>query len=251
VKWEALLQRSLDIGADYIATGHYAKVAQLPNGRYAIANSVTAAKDQTYALYELTQEQLAHTLMPVGAYHKDEIRQIAENIGLPVAHKKDSQDICFIPDNDYASFIAAEVPERIPGPGDFVLTDGTVVGRHEGITHYTIGQRRGLKVAVGKRIFVKAIDVEKNQVVLGDDSEVFTDHLYANQINCMAVERFADGQRYLAKIRYSHPGTMCRVTVTGQDELRLDFEEPVRAVTPGQAVVLYTGEYVAGGGLIR
>jgi tRNA-specific 2-thiouridylase len=251
VKWEALLQRSLDIGADYIATGHYAKVAQLPNGRYAIANSVTAAKDQTYALYELTQEQLAHTLMPVGAYHKDEIRQIAENIGLPVAHKKDSQDICFIPDNDYASFIAAEVPERISGPGDFVLTDGTVVGRHEGITHYTIGQRRGLKVAVGKRIFVKAIDVEKNQVVLGDDSEVFTDHLYANQINCMAVEKFADGERYLAKIRYSHPGTMCRVTVTGQDELRLDFEEPVRAVTPGQAVVLYIGEYVAGGGLIR
>lgn len=250
VKWEALLDRAVSIGADYIATGHYAQIAHLDNGRYAIANSVTAQKDQTYALYNLTQEQLARTLMPVGAYTKDEIRQIAEKLELPVAHKKDSQDICFIPDHDYAAFIDRQAPNRVPGPGNFVMRDGTVVGQHEGITHYTIGQRRGLNVAVGKRIFVNQIDAARNEVVLGDDAEVFTDYLIADQINCMAVPSFKDGQEYLAKIRYSHGGTRCRVTMLDHDRMRLDFAEPVRAVTPGQAVVLYDGDYVAGGGRI-
>ncbi|MEE0107136.1 MAG: tRNA 2-thiouridine(34) synthase MnmA, partial [Lachnospiraceae bacterium] len=250
VKWEALLNRALSIGADYIATGHYARVEHLPNGRYAVTNSVTAEKDQTYALYNLTQEQLAHTLMPVGAYHKDEIRKIAGELGLPVAQKKDSQDICFIPDNDYASFIDAAAPDRVPGPGDFVLRDGTVVGRHEGITHYTIGQRRGLGVSVGKRIFVNEIDAKNNRVILGDDQDVFTDHLIAEQMNCMAVPEFLDGQEFIAKIRYSHKGTKCRVHLLENDQIRLDFMEPVRAVTPGQAVVLYDGNYVAGGGTI-
>lgn len=250
VKWEALLQRALEIGADYIATGHYARIAKLENGRYTIMNSVTAEKDQTYALYNLTQEQLAHTLMPVGAYHKDEIRKMAEELGLVVAHKKDSQDICFIPDGDYAGFIQRTVPERVPGPGDFVLSDGTVVGQHKGITHYTIGQRRGLEVAVGKRIFVNRIDVEKNQVILGDDEEVFTDHLIAGDMNYMAVPGFKDGEKFVAKIRYSHKGTICQVVNLGDGNVRLEFEEPVRAVTPGQAVVLYQGDYVAGGGTI-
>ena len=199
---------------------------------------------------KLTQEQLARTLMPVGAYTKDEIRQIAEKLELPVAHKKDSQDICFIPDHDYAAFIDRQAPNRVPGPGNFVMRDGTVVGQHEGITHYTIGQRRGLNVAVGKRIFVNRIDAARNEVVLGDDAEVFTDYLIADQINCMAVPSFKDGQEYLAKIRYSHGGTRCRVTMLDHDRMRLDFAEPVRAVTPGQAVVLYDGDYVAGGGRI-
>ncbi len=143
VKWEALLQRSLSIGADYIATGHYARIEQLANGRYAIANSVTAAKDQTYALYNLTQEQLSHTLMPVGDYTKDQIREIAAKIGLPVAKKKDSQEICFVPDQDYASFIQNETGIVAP-KGNFVNTKGEILGTHEGITHYTVGQRRGL-----------------------------------------------------------------------------------------------------------
>ena len=146
VKWESLLQRSLEIGADYIATGHYARIDRLPNGRFAIRNSVTAAKDQTYALYNLTQEQLAHTLMPVGEYTKDEIRVLAEEAGLPVAHKPDSQEICFVPDNDYASFIDREAGEKVPGPGNFVTEDGRILGRHKGITHYTLGQRRGLEL---------------------------------------------------------------------------------------------------------
>ena len=250
VKWEALLKKSLAIGADYIATGHYARIEKLENGRYAVKNSVTAAKDQTYALYGLTQEQLSRTLMPVGAYTKGEIRQIAEKLQLPVAGKKDSQDICFIPDGDYGAFLEREAKGRLPGPGNFVLTDGTVVGRHKGICHYTIGQRKGLHIALGRPVFVVKIDPKRNEVVLGEDTDVFTDHLTARQLNTMAVEGFSDGQEFLAKIRYSHEGTPCRVTVTGADEIRLDFSQPVRAVTPGQAVVLYQGEYVAGGGII-
>ena len=167
VKWEALLQRSLAIGAEYIATGHYARIAKLPGGRLAISNSVTADKDQTYALYNLTQEQLRHTLMPVGDYHKDEIRLLAEEIGLPVARKKDSQEICFIPDHDYAAFIESQAGERLKGEGNFVTSDGQVLGRHKGITHYTIGQRRGLNIAFGTRTFVKEIRPDTNEVVLG------------------------------------------------------------------------------------
>ena len=139
VKWESLLQRSLEIGADYIATGHYARIDRLPNGRFAIRNSVTAAKDQTYALYNLTQDQLSHTLMPVGEYTKDEIRALAEEAGLPVAHKPDSQEICFVPDNDYASFIDREAGGKVPGPGNFVTEDGRILGHHKGITHIPWG----------------------------------------------------------------------------------------------------------------
>lgn len=250
VKWEALLQRSLAIGAEYIATGHYARIARLPGGRFAISNSVTADKDQTYALYNLTQEQLMHTLMPVGDYRKDEIRALAEEIGLPVARKKDSQEICFIPDHDYASFIVAQAGDRLKGEGNFVTSDGQVLGRHKGITHYTIGQRRGLNIAFGTRTFVKEIRPDTNEVVLGSGDEVFTDTLVADHINYMALSEFEPGKRFLGKIRYGHKGAMCTVEQMGKDKIRCHFEEPVRAVTPGQAVVLYDGEYVAGGGTI-
>lgn len=250
VKWESLLQRSLEIGADYIATGHYARVEQLSNGRYAIRNSVTAAKDQTYALFNLTQKQLSHTLMPVGDYTKDEIRAIAEDIGLMVAHKKDSQEICFIPDNDYAGFIDRECGEMVPPPGNFVSVDGEILGRHKGITHYTIGQRKGLRIAFGYPVFVTEIRPETNEVVLGSDKDVYTNRLYANQLNFMALSDIEEPVRLKAKIRYSHAGSCCTVRRTGADEICCEFEEPVRAVTPGQAVVLYDGDYVAGGGVI-
>lgn len=250
VKWESLLQRSLEIGADYIATGHYARVEQLSNGRYAIRNSVTAAKDQTYALFNLTQKQLSHTLMPVGDYTKDEIRAIAEDIGLMVAHKKDSQEICFIPDNDYAGFIDRECGEMVPPPGNFVSVDGEILGRHKGITHYTIGQRKGLGIAFGYPVFVTEIRPETNEVVLGSDKDVYTNRLYANQLNFMALSDIEEPVRLKAKIRYSHAGSCCTVRRTGEDEICCEFEEPVRAVTPGQAVVLYDGDYVAGGGVI-
>ena len=163
VKWESLLKRSLDIGAEYVATGHYARVEKLSNGRYAIRNSATAAKDQTYALYNLTQDQLSKTLMPVGEYTKDQIRAMADEIGLLVAHKPDSQDICFVSDGDYASYIEENSDAKIT-PGNFVLSDGTVVGKHKGIIHYTVGQRKGLGLSLGHPVFVLELRPETNEM---------------------------------------------------------------------------------------
>lgn len=284
VKWEALLKRSLEIGADYIATGHYARIDRLPGGRYALRVSQTKDKDQTYALYNLTQEQLAHTLMPVGAYTKDEIRKLAENIGLQVADKPDSQDICFVPDGDYASYIMRYVQEcsckkaapdimgagagqeskeeddrnngmeadgiRRIAPGNFVLADGTVVGRHKGIIHYTVGQRKGLGLALGYPVFVLEIRPETNEVVVGSSEESMSYKVRANHVNFMSVEDLPEKRRVWAKIRYNHKGAWCTVEKTGEDEILCVFEEAQRAVTPGQAVVLYDKDHVLGGGTI-
>lgn len=250
VKWEALLARSMEIGADYIATGHYARVMQLPNGRYTIQNSVTAAKDQTYALYNLTQEQLSRTLMPVGAYTKDEIRQIAEDMGLEVAKKKDSMEICFIPDNDYAGFIERSV-ENVPGPGNFVDRDGNVLGRHKGITHYTVGQRKGLNLAMGRPVFVTEIRPETGEVVIGDNEDVFSDYLVCGNVNWMAVDGLhGEEKTVMAKIRYSHKGAPCVIRELEDGRVECRFETPQRAITPGQAVVFYENDYVFGGGTI-
>lgn len=250
VKWESLLRRSMAIGADYIATGHYAQIDRLPGGRYSLKTSVTAAKDQTYALYNLTQEQLSHTLMPVGSYHKEEIRDMAERLGLPVAHKPDSQEICFIPDHDYASFIEEYTGRELP-PGNFVDLDGNVLGRHRGITHYTVGQRKGLNLSMGRPVFVVEIRPETNEVVIGDNQDVFTNVLRCDKLNWMAVDGLhGKSMDVLAKIRYSHKGSPCTIREIGNDMVECRFHEPVRAVTPGQAVVFYDGDYVAGGGTI-
>lgn len=249
VKWESLLKRSLEIGADYIATGHYARVEQLPNGRYAIRNSVTAKKDQTYALYNLTQEQLARTLMPVGAYTKDEIRKIAEEAGLLVAHKKDSQEICFVPDNDYAGFIKNSTGKTIP-KGNFVLADGKVIGEHQGIIHYTIGQRKGLNLSMGHPVFVTKIRPDSNEVVIGENEDLFVNTLICDRVNFMAMEGLDGEVRLKAKIRYNHPGAECVISLVENGKVRVTFDQPQRAITPGQAVVFYQGEYVAGGGII-
>ncbi|SKB65306.1 tRNA (5-methylaminomethyl-2-thiouridylate)-methyltransferase [Lachnospiraceae bacterium] len=264
VKWESLLQKSMALGADYIATGHYAQVVKLPNGRYSLHMSKTQAKDQTYALYNLTQEQLKHTLMPVGAYEKPEVREIAERIGLPVSHKPDSQEICFINDNDYAGFIEKEVEREnertadagsklvVPGPGNFVTADGKILGQHKGITHYTIGQRRGLGLPMGHHVFVTEIRPETNEVVIGENTDVFTTSLLCNALNFMSVEDLPIGEkaRVMGKIRYKHGGEMCTLTRVDEDTIRADFDTPVRAVTPGQAVVFYDGDVVYGGGTI-
>lgn len=249
VKWESLLKRSLEIGADYIATGHYARVEQLPNGRYAIRNSVTAKKDQTYALYNLTQEQLSRTLMPVGAYTKEEIRKIAEEAGLPVAHKKDSQEICFVPDNDYAGFIKNSTGQKIP-KGNFVLTDGKVIGEHQGIIHYTIGQRKGLNLSMGHPVFVTEIRPDTNEVVIGESEDLFVNTLICDRVNFMAIEGLEGEIRLKAKIRYNHPGADCVISMAENGKVLVTFDQPQRAITPGQAVVFYQGEYVAGGGII-
>lgn len=250
VKWQALLEKAAEFGADEIATGHYARIDRLDNGRLAIRNSVTAAKDQTYALYNLTQEQLAHTKMPVGAYSKEQIREIAVRAGIPVAGKSDSQEICFIPDNDYAGFIEKKMGKEAVGPGNFVWKDGTVLGPHKGIIHYTIGQRKGLDIAMGHPVFVTEIRPQTGEVILGEAEDVFTQVLEAEQINFMGMEKLNGKEKLLGKIRYGHKGTACEVEQIGKDRIRATFDTPVRAVTPGQAIVLYSGEHVMLGGTI-
>ncbi len=253
VKWESLLERGRQIGADYIATGHYARIERLPSGRFAIRNSATSKKDQTYALYNLTQNQLSHTLMPVGEYSKEEIRDIAHKAGLPVFDKPDSQEICFIPDGDYASFIDNECAKNhrqtLP-EGNFVDKDGNVLGRHKGITHYTVGQRRGLDIAAGHRIYVTDIRPQTNEVVLGELEDIYTDEVLCDRLNFMSVDDLYSTKRVFAKIRYNDKGAYCAITKVGEDKVRCLFEQPVRAVTPGQAVVFYDGDCVLGGGTI-
>jgi len=210
------------------------------------------AKDQTYALYNLTQRQLSHTLMPVGEYEKEEIRRMAKDEGLPVFSKPDSQEICFIEDNDYSGFIDRYPGISVPGPGNFVTEDGRVLGQHKGITHYTIGQRRGLGLAMGRHVFVTKIRPETNEVVIGEDSDVYSDCLKCKNLNFMACEDLLQGEerRLFCKIRYRHEGQWCRVIRSGADELTASFEEPVRAVTPGQSAVFYDSDLVWGGGVI-
>lgn len=250
VKWEALLKRSLEIGADYIATGHYARIDRLPGGRLALRQSVTAQKDQTYALYNLTQEQLSRTLMPVGEYAKEQIRELAERAGLPVAQKPDSQEICFVPDGDYAGLIDREAAGRVPGPGNFVTAEGRILGRHKGITHYTLGQRRGLGLPMGERVFVTGIRPETDEVVVGGNEDLFVREVFCGNVNFMSVEDICEPWRVKAKIRYNHGGEYCRIEKTEGGRIKCIFEEEVRAATPGQAVVFYDGEYVLGGGTI-
>lgn len=249
VKWESLLRRSRQIEADYIATGHYARIEKLPNGRFTLRVSATERKDQTYALYGLTQEQLKHTLMPVGEYTKEEIREIANKISLRVASKPDSQDICFVPDGDYAFYIETYTGRKFE-EGNFVTPQGEVVGRHRGIIHYTVGQRKGLGLSLGHPVFVLEIRPQTNEVVVGSNQDSMTRYVRAGRLNFMSVDNLDTPMRVWAKIRYNHKGAWCIAEKTDSDEMLLTFEEPQRAVTPGQAVVLYDGEYVLGGGTI-
>lgn len=271
VKWAALCEYADETGADYVATGHYAYVEKLNNGRYAL-RAADSRKDQTYALYGLTQEQLRRTIMPLGRFSsKDEVRDIAKSIGLPVSDKPDSMEVCFIPDNDYAGFIAdhaaaaGKSPKEGSGtaitammPGSFVDEEGKVLGEHKGIIHYTIGQRKGLGIAFGEPMFVKEIRAESNEVVLARNEDLFTSELRAGKINLMGAGELAEGMRCKAKIRYAHKGEMCEISECCKSpdhegiSLKIRFDDPVRAVTKGQAVVLYdeTG-YVICGGIIE
>ncbi len=249
VKWQALLDRFSEFNADYVATGHYARIDKLNNGRYAIRNSITSDKDQTYALYNLTQEQLSKTMMPVGEYTKDEIRKIADEIGLFVASKPDSQDICFIPDKDYNKFIES-FGNVVPIEGDFVDTKGKVLGRHKGITNYTVGQRKGLGLAMGHPVFVTEIRKSTNEVVIGENEDLYKKEVLVADFNFMSVTEQDLDREFIGKIRYSHKGTKCKLKKLEENKYICIFEEPVRAATPGQALVIYDGEYVAGGGTI-
>ncbi|MCL2254073.1 MAG: tRNA 2-thiouridine(34) synthase MnmA [Lachnospiraceae bacterium] len=253
VKWDSLLNRSLSIGADYIATGHYARVRTTEHGRLAVSKSATAAKDQTYALYNLTQYQLGHTLMPIGDYAKEEVRQIAVAENLPVADKPDSQEICFIPDDDYAKFIAQTAETsglKLPPQGNFVTKDGEVLGVHKGITHYTVGQRKGLMLSMGRRVFVTEIRPGTDEVVLGESEDVFSSSLKCNQLNFMGMADLKAPRNVVAKVRYAHQGGEAVIERIGEDKILCTFMNPVRAITPGQAAVFYDGDYVLGGGTI-
>ncbi|MCD8090881.1 MAG: tRNA 2-thiouridine(34) synthase MnmA [Clostridiales bacterium] len=249
VKWEALLNRSLAIGADYIATGHYAKVVKHPEtGRYTLKVANTDTKDQTYALYNLTQFQLSHTLMPVGEYDKGEIRKIAEEIGLSVAAKPDSQDICFIPDGDYGRFIHENTSTPIP-EGNFVDIDGNVLGTHKGITNYTIGQRKGFGLSFKTRMYVLEIRPETNEVVLGESDKLFKNTVTVENFNYMAVDDITEPLRAEGKLRYSQKSSPCTLYKKG-NKITAEFDNPQRAATPGQAAVFYSNGFVLGGGTI-
>ena len=249
IKWEALLKRSMELGADYIATGHYARIRRLENGRLALCQAASGAKDQTYALYSLTQEQLAHTLMPVGDYEKSEIRRIAREMGLSTTEKPDSMEICFVPDQDYAGFIERYTGRAVP-EGNFVTAKGEILGKHRGIIHYTIGQRKGLGLSLGKPAFVTEIRPETNEVVVGDGEDVYAEGLVCRRLNFMGLSGLQGETRLKVKIRYSHPGEDAVVRLTGPDQAEVRFSRPVRAVTPGQAAVFYREDWVAGGGTI-
>ncbi len=250
VKWQAMLDKAVSMGIDYIATGHYAKVIyDAATNRHLLIKSVTDKKDQTYALYNLTQDQLSRTLMPVGEYPKDKIREIAKEIGLSVASKPDSQEICFINDNNYARFLSENSDKEIV-PGEFVDTKGNVLGNHKGIVHYTVGQRKGLGITFGKPMFVVALDAKTNRVILGDDSEVFSSSLTASDLNFISIPKAIDGMRVDAKIRYSAQESPATIHVIDDNRIKVVFDEPQRAITPGQAVVFYNGDIVVGGGTI-
>lgn len=257
IKWKALMQIKDKYDADYIATGHYSRVDFLENGRFAIRNSESAQKDQTYALAFLSQENLASTLTPLGLYTKDEVREIASSNNLPVAGKHDSQDICFVPDKDYAAFICNYCRQKnmdmsnIDKAASYVTKEGKCLGSAKSVINYTIGQRKGLNLALGHPVFVTGIDAEKHQVVIGENEDLFTKVMFAGSINYMGGTREDLPRRLLCKVRYAHKGTMAYAQCEGDGKIKIEFDEPVRAVTPGQTMVLYDGEYVFAGGIIE
>lgn len=251
VKFDALLKKAVNMGIGHVATGHYARIEFDRNlGRFLLKRSVTEKKDQTYALYNLTQQQLSRILMPVGDFTKDEIRQKAKDLGLTVATKPDSQEICFVKDNDYGRFITERKPREI-SPGNFIDVEGNVLGRHKGIAHYTVGQRKGLGIALGKPMFVLEINAGRNEVILGEEDEVFSKSLTSRDLNFIPFDDIGNPIKVTAKIRYSAKESEAIVTKLEDNTVKVDFNSPQRAVTPGQSVVFYNGDTVVGGGVIE
>ena len=248
LKFERLYRRAAELGCDRVATGHYARIEK-QGDRYLLKKASDESKDQSYVLYAMTQEQLAHTAFPCGALNKTQTRQIAEEQGFLNAEKPDSQDICFVPDGDYAAFIRRYTGKSYPD-GPFVTTRGEIIGRHRGIIHYTVGQRKGLGISSDRPLYVQSIDAAKNTVVLGENRELFGTELNAVNFNWIAFETPPDILRAKAKIRYRHREQWATVEVTGKNKVHLVFDAPQRAVTRGQAVVLYDGDTVLGGGEI-
>lgn len=251
IKFDKLIERAVLLGYDYVATGHYAIIDRDPDtGRYLLKRGLDRTKDQSYVLYAMTQDQLARTLFPLGGMDKVTARKIAEDAGLINARKPDSQDICFVPDGDYPAFIDRFAPDRVK-EGDFVDTEGKVIGTHKGITRYTIGQRRGIAVAFGKPMYVVAKNAEQNTVTLGEDEDLRCQSLEAGDFNLISREILEGPIQIQAKIRYNQTEQSATLIPEGNGTYRVDFERPQRAIAPGQAVVCYSGETVVGGGTIR
>lgn len=248
VKFAEFLRKARALGAEYIATGHYAKIEKV-NDRYLMKKAEDEKKDQTYMLYNLTQEQLEHTLMPCAEYNKTQIREIAEKIGLHVFRKKDSQEICFIPDNNHGGFIKKHTEDKVK-PGNFVDKQGNILGKHKGIVYYTIGQRKGLGIAFGKPVYVTDIIPWKNQVVLGDEEDIFKTELAAKDLNFIAFDKLTNKLRVQAKIRYSTKASPAEISPLEDGRIKVVFDDKQRAITKGQSVVFYDGDIVVGGGII-
>ena len=254
IKWERMLSFADEINAEYVATGHYARIVQAENGRYTVKQSAAAAKDQTYMLYQLTQEQLARTIMPLSELTKDEVRKIAEEAGLAVAGKQDSQEICFVLEGGYAEYIEAHSDRALPPPGNFADENGKVLGQHKGIVNYTVGQRKGLGLALGYPAYVKRIDAESNTVVIGDLESVFESRILCRDVCFMAVEDIKPGEKLqsFVKIRYHHAAVPAVLERVDDNTISAIFDEPVKAPAPGQSAVFYDSENrVIGGGIIQ
>jgi len=250
IKFAAFLDRARALGARYIATGHYARVARDgETGRFRLLRSADPGKDQTYALYPLTQEQLAHTLFPLGDLIKERTREIAEGMGLANARKPDSQEICFVPNRDYGGFLARRAPEAAKA-GAIVDRAGTVLGRHEGIAHYTVGQRRRLGISAPAPLYVTEIRPQSAEIVVGSGDDLRASRLVADEFNWIAPPT-QEPLAIEAKIRYTMKAVPARLLATAEGPVRVEFEQPQRAVAPGQSVVCYKGDAVIGGGVIR
>ena len=254
VKWEKLMYYAKALGADHIATGHYASVIKLENGRYTVKTAKYSQKDQTYMLYKLTQEQLAATLMPLGGFSKAEVRRIATDAGLPVAAKPDSQEICFVADGGYADYIKSSAKSGLVKEGCFVDESGNVLGKHKGVIYYTVGQRKGLGIALGHPAYVKEIRTETNEVVLSDETSLYSKEVTCGDVNYMSIPALGNGEKLIcrAKIRYQHRAQEAAIEGLDGGRVRLEFTDPARAATPGQSAVFYDeNDRVIGGGIIE
>ncbi len=250
IKFEALLKKAIGLGAEYIATGHYAKILyDQERKRYILKRAADDAKDQTYVLYNLTQKQLKHTMMPLADFTKTETRRLAAELDLKVANKPDSQEICFVTDNNYRRFLEENLQQPIK-PGPFLDTAGNVLGQHEGIPFYTVGQRKGLGIALGTPMYVVEIDPTRNAVILGTNEEVFAKELISIDNNFILIPELSGEMVVEAKIRYAAKPSPAVISPCDEG-VKVVFEHPQRAITPGQSVVFYQGDYVVGGGIIK
>lgn len=254
IKWRALLKRANALNCQFIATGHYGNVVKAANGRYTIKKGVDSLKDQSYVLWGLDQELLSRTLMPLGSYRKTEIRQMAFDFGYPELSKKaESYEICFVPDNDYRGFLKRNVEgleEKVSG-GWFVDKEGKKLGQHKGYPFYTIGQRKGLDIALGKPAYVTAIDPETNVVVLGDEVDLQQQTMIVGKLNMMKYEAIEDGTAATVKIRYKDAGSEATLYNEGEGKVRVVFNTPVKSIAPGQSAVFYEDDEVIAGGIIQ